>query len=42
MTPAEALWYIPDQTEPDHRGDAPSADPNALHTLWEHAFALER
>jgi alkanesulfonate monooxygenase len=37
----EFLWYIPNQTEPGHRGEPESADHNALETLTAHARALE-
>ncbi|WP_114560499.1 LLM class flavin-dependent oxidoreductase [Desertihabitans aurantiacus] len=36
------LWYIPNQTEPGHRGDTATDDHNSLDTLTEHARALER
>lgn len=36
------LWYIPNQTEPGHRGDTVSAGHNSLDTLTDQAAALER
>ncbi|GHE76760.1 alkanesulfonate monooxygenase [Amycolatopsis deserti] len=38
----EFLWYIPNQAEPGHRGDAVTADHNSLDTLTAQAQALER
>ncbi|MFD4249050.1 LLM class flavin-dependent oxidoreductase [Amycolatopsis thermoflava] len=38
---AELLWYIPNQAEPGHRGDAVTADHNSLDTLTAQAKALE-
>ncbi|AIJ24018.1 LLM class flavin-dependent oxidoreductase [Amycolatopsis methanolica] len=38
---AEFLWYIPNQAEPGHRGDAVTADHNSLDTLTAQAKALE-
>ncbi|MBM7517541.1 LLM class flavin-dependent oxidoreductase [Nocardioides nitrophenolicus] len=39
---AEYLWYIPNQTEPGHRGDDNTRpDHNSLDTLTEQARALE-
>jgi alkanesulfonate monooxygenase len=40
-TDADFLWYIPNQVEPGHRGDAPDARHNSLDTLTRHADALE-
>ncbi|WP_243769635.1 LLM class flavin-dependent oxidoreductase [Amycolatopsis acidicola] len=37
----EFLWYIPNQAEPGHRGDAVAADHNGLETLTRQAKALE-
>ena len=41
MTEPKYLWYIPNQTEPGHRGDEVRADHNSLDTLTEHARAVE-
>jgi alkanesulfonate monooxygenase len=38
----EFLWYIPNTTEPGHRGDTPTADHHSLATLTAQAEALER
>ncbi|MDQ1105261.1 LLM class flavin-dependent oxidoreductase [Nocardioides zeae] len=38
---AQYLWYIPNQIEPGHRGDAVRSDHNSLETLTSHARALE-
>ncbi|MBF9128753.1 LLM class flavin-dependent oxidoreductase [Plantactinospora sp. S1510] len=38
---SEYLWYIPNQVQPGHRGDAVVADHNSLGTLTGHATALE-
>jgi alkanesulfonate monooxygenase len=37
----ECLWYIPNQVQPGHRGDAEAPDHNSLETLTSHALALE-
>lgn len=37
----EFLWYIPNQIEGGHRGDVSDGDPTSLHTLTQHAVALE-
>lgn len=37
----EFLWYIPNQAEPGHRGDAVTDDHNSLETLTVQAKALE-
>jgi len=39
---SEYLWYIPNQVEVGHRGDAPATDHNSLDTLTAQALALER
>jgi len=39
---SEFLWYIPNQIEPGHRGDAVTANHGSLETLTEQAEALER
>jgi alkanesulfonate monooxygenase len=39
---SEYLWYIPNQVEAGHRGDAPAIDHNSLDTLTAQALALER
>ncbi len=39
---SEFLWYIPNQVEPGHRGDAVTSDHNSLDTLTRQAEALER
>ncbi|MDB5587211.1 MAG: FMNH2-dependent aliphatic sulfonate monooxygenase protein [Devosia sp.] len=38
---SEFLWYIPNDTKPGHRGDAPSENHNSLDTLTSQAKALE-
>jgi alkanesulfonate monooxygenase len=38
---AEFLWYIPNQVQPGHRGDAVIENHNRLDTLTGHAQALE-
>src|SRR4051812_26248053 len=38
----ELLWYIPNQIQPGHRGDAVVPGHNSLDTLTSHAQALER
>ncbi|MFT4192917.1 MAG: LLM class flavin-dependent oxidoreductase [Comamonas sp.] len=40
-SPAEFLWYIPNQVVAGHRGDAATADHNSLDTLTGQALALE-
>ncbi|MET9022299.1 LLM class flavin-dependent oxidoreductase [Actinopolymorpha sp. NPDC004070] len=40
MSP-EFLWYIPNQVQPGHRGDAVVEGHNSLDTLTSHARALE-
>ncbi|SDR79048.1 LLM class flavin-dependent oxidoreductase [Actinopolymorpha singaporensis] len=40
MSP-EFLWYIPNQVQPGHRGDAVVTGHNSLDTLTSHARALE-
>jgi len=35
------LWYIPNDTNAGHRGDAPAADHNSLETLTRQAKAVE-
>jgi alkanesulfonate monooxygenase len=37
----EFLWYIPNQSEAGHRGDAAEADHNGLDTLTRQARAIE-
>src|SRR5580698_10107543 len=37
----EFLWYIPNQVQPGHRGDAVAPGHNSLETLTSHATALE-
>ncbi|GII32926.1 LLM class flavin-dependent oxidoreductase [Planotetraspora mira] len=37
----EFLWYVPNQAEPGHRGDAVTANHNSLETLTAQAKALE-
>lgn len=37
----EFLWYIPNQVQPGHRGDAAVEGHNSLETLTSHAKALE-
>ncbi|NJP92476.1 LLM class flavin-dependent oxidoreductase [Nonomuraea sp. FMUSA5-5] len=37
----QLLWYIPNQAQPGHRGDAVTADHNSLETLTTQARALE-
>ncbi|AQZ63540.1 Alkanesulfonate monooxygenase [[Actinomadura] parvosata subsp. kistnae] len=37
----QLLWYIPNQAQPGHRGDAVTADHNSLETLTGQARALE-
>jgi alkanesulfonate monooxygenase len=37
----EFLWYIPNQVDPGHRGDAAVENHNSLETLSRHAKALE-
>jgi alkanesulfonate monooxygenase len=37
----EFFWYIPNQTNPGHRGDPTVPDHNSLETLTSHAKALE-
>src|ERR1700739_465384 len=37
----EFLWYIPNQVQSGHRGDAPAENHNSLATLTSHAQALE-
>lgn len=41
MSDSEFLWYIPNQAEAGHRGDALAPDHNTLDALTEHARALE-
>ncbi|MFF0815065.1 LLM class flavin-dependent oxidoreductase [Rhodococcus sp. NPDC003318] len=38
---SEFLWYIPNQTDPGHRGDDTVDGHNSLDTLTRHALALE-
>jgi alkanesulfonate monooxygenase len=38
---SEFLWYIPNETEPGHRGDPTRTGHNSLETLVRHATALE-
>lgn len=38
---SEFLWYIPNQTEPGHRGEPVAEDHNSLDTLTAQAKALE-
>jgi len=38
---SEYLWYIPNQTNPGHRGDSAAHGHNSLDTLTSHAKALE-
>lgn len=38
---SEFLWYIPNQVNPGHRGDATVENHNSLETLTGHAKALE-
>ena len=38
---SEFLWYIPNDVNPGHRGDAVADDHNSLETLISHATALE-
>ena len=40
-TRSEFLWYIPNQVQPGHRGDAAVEAHNSLETLTNHARALE-
>lgn len=40
-TPAEFLWYIPNQVVAGHRGDDVTIDHNSLSVLTSHAEALE-
>ncbi|WP_246243141.1 hypothetical protein [Amycolatopsis pithecellobii] len=37
----EFLWYIPNQSQPGHRGEPVTSDHNSLDTLTSHARALE-
>ncbi|MFD1815284.1 LLM class flavin-dependent oxidoreductase [Rhodococcus gannanensis] len=39
---SEFLWYIPNQTDPGHRGDDTVDGHNSLDTLTRQALALER
>lgn len=39
---SEFLWYIPNQVEAGHRGDANDANSWSLTTFSQHAEALER
>lgn len=39
--PSEFLWYVPNQVQSGHRGDAIADDHNTLATLTRHARALE-
>lgn len=39
---SEFLWYIPNQTQPGHRGDDTTDGHNSLQTLTSHAQALEK
>lgn len=41
-SPADFLWYIPNDVKAGHRGDAVDPNHNSLETLTEHARALER
>ncbi len=41
MTASEYLWYIPNQTDPGHRGDTAAEDHNSLETLTRQVHALE-
>jgi len=41
MPSSDYLWYIPNQNEPGHRGDAVGPDHNSLDTLTAQARALE-
>ncbi|ANY15193.1 LLM class flavin-dependent oxidoreductase [Bordetella pseudohinzii] len=41
MTASEYLWYIPNQTDPGHRGDTAVEDHNSLETLTRQVQALE-
>ncbi len=41
-SPAEFLWYIPNDVKPGHRGDTAVAGHNTLDTLTSHAKALEK
>jgi len=38
---SQFLWYIPNQVQPGHRGDAAQENHNSLETLTRHARALE-
>ena len=38
---SEFLWYIPNEVQSGHRGDALAPDHNSLEALTEHARALE-
>jgi len=38
---SEFLWYIPNEVDGGHRGDAQKIDHNSLDTLTAHAVALE-
>ena len=38
---SDFFWYIPNQTNPGHRGDPAAEDHNSLKTLLGHAEALE-
>jgi len=38
---SEFLWYIPNEVDGGHRGDAQKTDHNSLDTLTAHAVALE-
>ncbi|WP_214105786.1 LLM class flavin-dependent oxidoreductase [Acrocarpospora catenulata] len=42
MTTPEFLWYIPNETNPGHRGDNATDGHNSLSTLATHALALEK
>lgn len=39
---AEFFWYIPNQIDPGHRGDAAVESHNSLETLTRHVLALEQ
>lgn len=42
MSAETYLWYVPNQTQPGHRGDEIRADHDSLDALTEHAAAIER
>src|SRR5579871_5926265 len=39
---SDYLWYIPNQTDPGHRGDLAAQDHNSLDSLINNAEALEK